>query len=234
MDTVVETLVEMAKEGDKEALEELVRKVQDLVYGLSLRMLANPFDAEDAAQEILVKVITHLDSFRGESKFTSWVYRIASNHLLTIKKSRAENRLSAFKDLENIVDRDLSELSEPLSASPLSSEQSLVSYEIMIGCSMAMLTCLNRDLRITFILAMFFEIKSDKAVYVFQFSSRVSREIHIETIISCINWSVAGLVLPAGCKRTGEIIFTVLIEKIQNNFFYFSIAFIHTLSPAAH
>jgi len=170
MDTAVETLVEMAKEGDKEALEEFVGKVQDLVYGLSLRMLANPFDAEDAAQEILVKVITHLDSFRGESKFTSWVYRIASNHLLTIKKSRAENRLSAFKDLENIVDRDLSELSEPLSASPLSSEQSLVSYEIMIGCSMAMLTCLNRDLRITFILGDVFEIKSDRAVYVLNIS----------------------------------------------------------------
>jgi len=176
MDTKLETLVELAKEGNKEALEETVLKVQDLVYGLSIRMLANPLDAEDAAQEILVKIITHLNSFRGESAFTSWVYRIASNHLLTIKKNKAKNRLSNFKDLENIIDRDLSELSGPLPPAHLSPEQSLISYEIMIGCSMAMLTCLNRDLRITFILGDVFEIKSDKAIYILNISSAAFRK----------------------------------------------------------
>jgi len=82
MGSAIESLVVRAKEGDQNSLEELVRNIQDLVYGLALRMLSHPADAEDATQEILVKVVTHLGSFRQESAFTTWVYRIASNHLL--------------------------------------------------------------------------------------------------------------------------------------------------------
>ena len=88
MGSAIESLVERAKEGDQNALEELVRHIQDPVYGLALRMLSHPADAEDATQEILVKVVTHLVSFRQESAFTTWVYRIASNHLITNNKRR--------------------------------------------------------------------------------------------------------------------------------------------------
>jgi hypothetical protein len=71
METALEDLVKQAKDGKKEALESLVRRIQDRVYGLSLRMLGYPADAEDAAQETLVKVVTHLDRFRQESAFTT-------------------------------------------------------------------------------------------------------------------------------------------------------------------
>src|SRR5512139_3644606 len=90
--TDFERLVELAKEGRKEALEELVRGIQDRVYNLALRALFLPADAEDATQEILIKVITHLADFKGESRFTTWVFRIATNHLLTTQKCRAEKR----------------------------------------------------------------------------------------------------------------------------------------------
>ena len=73
MEPAIETMVEQAKEGHKDALEALIRSIQDRIYGLSIRMLYHPADAEDATQEILIKVITHLDSFRGESAFTTWV-----------------------------------------------------------------------------------------------------------------------------------------------------------------
>jgi RNA polymerase sigma factor (sigma-70 family) len=86
----IETLVEQAKEGNREALEQVIETIQDRVYGLAIRMLSNPSDAEDATQEILIKVVTHLAEFRGESAFTSWVYRIACNHLLTTRKDGAE------------------------------------------------------------------------------------------------------------------------------------------------
>ena len=69
-----ESLVDLAKDGNKKSLEAIVRRIQDRIYGLSLRMLYRPEDAEDATQEILIKIITHLDSFEGRSKFSNWAY----------------------------------------------------------------------------------------------------------------------------------------------------------------
>src|SRR5262245_33544590 len=73
--------VRAAAAGDRTAAREVLEAVQHDVYGLSLRMLGHPADAEDAAQEILVIVLTHLGSFRGESSLRTWVWRIAANHL---------------------------------------------------------------------------------------------------------------------------------------------------------
>ena len=79
-------LIEQATAGDKSALESVILSVQALVFNLSLRMLGAFPDAEDASQDILVKVITHLSSFRGDSSFSTWVFRIAVNHLKNYKK----------------------------------------------------------------------------------------------------------------------------------------------------
>ena len=76
----LQDLVKKATAGDKKALEALVTEVQDMVFNLSLRMLGTFSDAEDAAQDILLKMITHLSSFRGDSAFTTWVFSIAVNH----------------------------------------------------------------------------------------------------------------------------------------------------------
>ena len=70
-----------AAAGDQAAARSILDAFQHDVYGLALRMLGHPTDAEDAAQEILVIVLTHLGSFRGESSLKTWVLRIAGNHL---------------------------------------------------------------------------------------------------------------------------------------------------------
>ncbi len=62
-----ERLVDLAKQGRKEALEEIVRSVQGRIYNLALRALFLPADAEDATQEILIKVITHLAASSGKA-----------------------------------------------------------------------------------------------------------------------------------------------------------------------
>ena len=77
----MQALVDQATSGDKDVLETLITGVQDMVFNLSLRMLGTFADAEDATQDILLKMITHLSSFRGDSAFTTWVFRIAANHL---------------------------------------------------------------------------------------------------------------------------------------------------------
>ena len=79
-------LIGQATAGDKAALETVLSGVQDLVFNLSLRMLGTFHDAEDASQDILLKVMTRLSSFKGESAFTTWVFRIALNHLKDYKK----------------------------------------------------------------------------------------------------------------------------------------------------
>lgn len=99
----INKVVKAAKEGDKKALETIILEVKDLVYNLSLKMLLFPPDAEDATQEILVKVVTHLSTFRAESQFTTWVYRIATNYLLTTKGKHAEQYAMSFEEYHSTI-----------------------------------------------------------------------------------------------------------------------------------
>lgn len=146
----IEDLVERAGKGNREVLEEIVRRIQDRVYGLAIRMLYVPADAEDATQEILVKVITRLSTFKGESRFETWVYRIASNHLLTECRGRAERWRMSFD-----VCRQAVEESEPAGVPDpgMGAEQSLICEEMKRSCVHYLLLCLSRELRLAFILS---------------------------------------------------------------------------------
>lgn len=79
--------IDQAVQGDRLALEEVLTEIQDMVFNLSLRMLGTIADAQDAAQEILIKVMTSISTFRKESRFQTWVYRIAVNYLMDVKRS---------------------------------------------------------------------------------------------------------------------------------------------------
>ena len=70
-------LVHAAVQGDRGALEQLVRRHQGFIYSLAQRMLYSPEDAADATQEILICIVTSLASFRGDAAFRTWAYRIA-------------------------------------------------------------------------------------------------------------------------------------------------------------
>jgi DNA-directed RNA polymerase specialized sigma24 family protein len=59
-----------ARDGDRAALEALCRQVQQPIYRLALRFCGDPHDAQDATQEVLIRLVTHLGSFEGRSKFT--------------------------------------------------------------------------------------------------------------------------------------------------------------------
>ena len=153
----LERLVDLAKEGQKDALEELVREIQGGIYNLALRTLFLPADAEDATQEILIKVITHLVAFKGESRFTTWVFRIATNHLLTTRKCRAEKRGFCFEKAEEGIE---AALSTATSEDAESCESSLVVEEVRLACLQGMLLCLSREIRLAFILGVVFEVTS--------------------------------------------------------------------------
>ena len=72
-------------------------------------MLWHPEDAEDAPQEILIRIVIRLGSFRGESAFTTWVYRVAANYLLTTRKRRAKRTAATFEGFGKDLDEGLSD-----------------------------------------------------------------------------------------------------------------------------
>ncbi|MDD2772652.1 MAG: RNA polymerase sigma factor [Elusimicrobiales bacterium] len=96
-----------ALDGDADALNALLSDISRPVYRFCLSLLADPAQAEDAAQDVLVKICSSLDEFEGRSKFSTWVYRVASNRcmdLLRRKKSRPEDSLDALIEAGNGVD----------------------------------------------------------------------------------------------------------------------------------
>jgi len=84
----IENLIPKAVNGSKDALEEIVRGIQNYVYSLALRMLLDPQDAEDIAQEILITVITNLHGYRFEGPFRAWVLRIAANKIKAVHRTK--------------------------------------------------------------------------------------------------------------------------------------------------
>ena len=100
----LERLVERSIQGDKTALEQLLSGIKGLVYNLSLKMLLFPEDSEDATQEILIRVVTRLNSFKGQSKFTTWVYRVASNYLITTKGKKSQEFNHDFQSYSTFID----------------------------------------------------------------------------------------------------------------------------------
>lgn len=80
--------IEHSQNGDHGAFEELVREHQQMIHALCYRMTGSMADAQDLAQETFIQCFHHLGSFRGESRFSSWLYRIAMNQCLNWQKAR--------------------------------------------------------------------------------------------------------------------------------------------------
>ena len=131
-----EPLVEQALAGSRAAVEALVRAIQDDIYNLAVRMLWHPEDAADATQEILIQVVTHLATFRGESSFRTWYFRIASNALL---RARAK-RTPQFTPAE-----------EGPAPEVVTPEQRLIEKETRLRCSLGMLQTLDAEHRLAYV-----------------------------------------------------------------------------------
>lgn len=143
-------LVRKAKNGDREALEKVILRHQAWVYNIALRMVFHPQDAEEVTQEVLIKIITRLSSFREESKFRTWLYRITANHVLNMKRRRGEAQPLTFSTYAVAINEtpDL-DLPDPASV-PV--DVPLLVEETKIACTTGMLLCLDRRQRLIFTL----------------------------------------------------------------------------------
>lgn len=153
----LQVLIGRAVAGDKEALGTVLECVQDLVFNLSLRMLGTFPDAEDASQDIMLKIVTHLSTFKGESAFSTWVFRIAVNHLKDYKKHMFAKMPLSFafygEDIKNAKIDDVPDLTQNV-------EQSVLAEELKLSCTNVMLQCSDAEERCIFIMGTMFQVDS--------------------------------------------------------------------------
>jgi RNA polymerase sigma factor (sigma-70 family) len=153
----LEELARRAVDGDRDAVAGLIRGLQHQVYALALRMLWNPADAEDATQEILVRVVTRLGQFNFESRLTTWVFRVATNYLLDVKKSSVERERVNFTAFAADLHAGLS------GSGPAEQEHSVLVEEVRVGCTLGLLQCLDRDHRLAYVLGEILEWPAPEA-----------------------------------------------------------------------
>jgi RNA polymerase sigma factor (sigma-70 family) len=150
-------LIEHALSGNKDAMEKLLEGVQDTVFNLSLRMLGTIADAEDASQEILVRVMKNVKSFRKESAFSTWVYRIAVNYLIGCRKSLFAEHPLSFEFYERDIGAGF------LNSTPadlMGVEEDILAQELKLSCTNVMLQCFDAQSRCIYILGTMFKIDS--------------------------------------------------------------------------
>lgn len=155
----IKKLISKAINGDQRSLEGVIALIQDNLYYLSLRMLANPDAAKDATQEILIKVITNLSSFRFESQFNTWVYRIASNYLISENKIINKELGLTFELFQTDLEQGLQE-PDYLRDNP---DYNVMLNELRITCTTAMMLCLDLPHRIAYILGDILEMEHNEA-----------------------------------------------------------------------
>jgi len=162
-------LVSRAVDGDHDALEQVLRRIQDPVYRLALRMTARPADAEDAAQEILIRVITRLSSYRGEAALVTWAYRVAMNHLINERRAARPELLTFDTYRQDLLDG----LSAPAYTGP---DSELLAEEVRLRCTQALLQCLDRNGRACYVLGEVIGLPGRDAAWVLGISAAAYRK----------------------------------------------------------
>jgi RNA polymerase sigma-70 factor (ECF subfamily) len=100
------TLVRRSQAGDFRAYDELVRRYQERIYATVYHMTANHEDASDLAQDSFIKAFQALKSFKGDSSFYTWVYRIAVNKTINFLKQRKNRHHLSLNDLDFSAEND--------------------------------------------------------------------------------------------------------------------------------
>ncbi|RPI66216.1 MAG: sigma-70 family RNA polymerase sigma factor [Ignavibacteriales bacterium] len=97
-------LIEKAKEGDRKALAELVKKYEQTVYNFSFKICRDPDKAENIMQETFLSMVKSLHQFDGSSKLSTWIYRIVANHCLMAARKLRNKSFVSIDDEDSLYD----------------------------------------------------------------------------------------------------------------------------------
>mgnify|MGYP003291188251 FL=1 len=97
-------LISRARGGDRDAFGELVEKYRDNVYRLAYRMCGNAYDADEAAQEAFVAAWRALPNFRGDAKFSTWLYRLTTNAAIDVMRREKRHQTVGDGEMVDLAD----------------------------------------------------------------------------------------------------------------------------------
>lgn len=215
MDNKLNILVKKASSGDRKSLELVIVEIKDLIYNLSLKMLLFPEDAQDATQEILIKVVTHLSTFTYQSQFKTWVYRVATNYLITYKGKKSLEFAMPFEDYANLIDSGQSDI---VRHTTNAGELSLLEEEVKVSCTQGLLLCLKSDDRLVYILSEILEFNGKEGAEILgvspeNFRKKLSRA---RTKIRSFMNNKCGLVNPKNPCRCSKKIDFLINQNVIN------------------
>jgi RNA polymerase sigma factor (sigma-70 family) len=202
IDSIDTRLIEATLNGEKTSLEALLKRHQDFIYNVALKMLNNVADAEDVTQEILIKIITQLSKYDAtKAQFRTWLYRITFNHVLNMKKNQYETVVTDFTTFFGYIDgaKDI----------PVSEEEEKDLKELFeeskIACMAGMIMCLDRMQRLVYIVGEVFEIDHNLAAQIFETTPDNFRQKLSRARKDLYNWmhkkcGLVNLENPCRCK----------------------------------
>lgn len=208
------TLLDQALVGNKEALGQLLAEVQDRVFNLSLRMLGTVADAEDATQEIMIKVMTRLATFRRECAFSTWVFRIAVNHLKNDRKGQFANVPFSFEfygeDIASGREQGVPDMSGGC-------DRTLLEQELKYACTNVMLQCLDAESRIIFILGTMFKLDSTVAGEILGITAEAYRQrlSRIRRKVADFLNTYCGLTGQGACRCAKRVDYAILTHRLD-------------------
>jgi RNA polymerase sigma factor (sigma-70 family) len=175
-------LVDKVLEGDSKALDKLVDIHQAFIYNVAWKMTHSNEDALDLTQEVLIKIITKLSTFKRKSAFRTWLYRIVFNEFLQTKRKVKEEVFSSFE----VHDQQLNAMPDPELTPEEALELKDYAREVKFRCTSAMLICLDREQRLIYLLGNSFGIDHNLGAEIFNISpqnfrvklSRARKELH--------------------------------------------------------
>jgi RNA polymerase sigma factor (sigma-70 family) len=175
-------LIEKAVNGDRTALNELIVLHEPFIYNVAWKFTNDRDEASDLTQEVLIKLITKLSTFKKESAFKTWVYRIVVNQFLQTKRRPMEDRWESF----DVFSTELNSIPSPDVSAEEEIEQALRTKTARTRCMSGMLMCLTREQRLIYILGDVFNLDHNIGAEIFGLSkqnyrvklSRTRKEFH--------------------------------------------------------
>lgn len=198
-------LITEALKGSKQSLNDLIVLHEPFIYNVAWKFTNDPNEASDLTQDVLIKVITKLSTFKGESAFRTWLYRIAFNEFMQTKRRPMEEMWDGFDDFAN----KLNAIPSPELSYEEEEEKILRTKTARVRCMSGMLMCLTREQRLIYLLGDVFKIDHNLGAEIFDLSkdnfrkklSRTRMEFHSFMNKQC------GLVNannPCRCSKKGK------------------------------
>jgi RNA polymerase sigma factor (sigma-70 family) len=198
-------LIEQAKEGNKNALNELIVAHESFIYNVAWKFTYNKEEASDLTQEVLIKVITKLSTFKGKSSLRTWLYRIVFNEFMQTKRRPMEDKWESFDDFAN----KLNAIPSPDLSAEEEEEQVDRTKTARVRCMSGMLMCLTREQRLIYLLGDVFQIDHNLGAEIFAVSkdnfrkklSRTRKEFHAFMNKQC---GLVNLDNPCRCSKKAK------------------------------